>query len=125
MAAAGASDIAWNEWAVGFDRGGQRANVGGEAHGLRVHVAVLGLSGFERWIEISVSVFNDDEGDRPLAKASSLSAAVERSVRRELRRSGFSLSFRSSSLWAVKRVPTAAAAVRESVGIFDRLVGGR
>jgi len=125
MAAAGASNVAWNEWAVGFDRGGQRANVGGEAHGLRVHVAVLGMSGFERWIEISVSVFNDDESDLPLAQASGLAAGVERSVRRELRRSGFSLSFRSPSLWAVKRVPTVAAAARDSAGIFDRLVEGR
>jgi hypothetical protein len=125
LAAAGASDIAWNEWAVGFERGGERAHVGGEAHGLRVHVAVLGMSGFERWIEISASVYNDDESDLPLAKASGLAAGVERSVRRELLRSGFSLPFRSPSFWAVKRVPTAAAAARESTGIFDRLVEGR
>lgn len=125
MAAAGASGIAWNEWAVGFDRGGQRATVAGEATRLRVHVAVLGLWGLDRWIEIFVSVFNDDESHLPLAKASGLAAGVERSVRRELRRSGFPLPFRAPSLWAVKQVPTAAAAVRESVGIFDRLVEGR
>jgi hypothetical protein len=124
MAAAGASGIAWNEWAVGFDRGGHRANIAGEAHGLRVHVAVLAVSGFERWIEISASVFNDHERALPLAKVSGLAAAVERSVRRELRRSGFSLPFRSPSLWAVKRVPTAAAAARESMAIFRRLVEG-
>jgi hypothetical protein len=79
----------------------------------------------ERWIEIFASVSNDDESHLPLAKARGLAAGVERSVRRELRRSGFSLVFRSPSLWAVKRVPTVAGAVRESVAIFDRLVEGR
>jgi hypothetical protein len=124
MDAASASGIAWNEWAVGFDRYGRRASVAGEAHGCRVHVAVLGVTGFERWIEVCVSVSNDDEWKLPIAKARGLDAGIERSVWRQLRRSGFPRSLRSPSLWTVKRVPTAAAAARESAGIFDRLLEG-
>jgi hypothetical protein len=65
------------------------------------------------------------ESHLPLAKTSGLAADVERSVCRELRRSGFSSVFRSTSVWAVKRVPTVAVAARESAAIFDRLVEGR
>jgi hypothetical protein len=126
MAAASASGIAWNEWAVGFDRSGQRPCVVDEAHGLCVHVSVLGLASLDgRWIEVYASVFNASEVALPLSKASGFAAGVERSIGREFRRSGFRQSFRAPLLWAVKQVPTAAAAARESAGIFDRLVEGR
>jgi hypothetical protein len=126
MAAACASDIAWNEWAVAFDRSGQRAGVADESHGLRVHVSVLGLASLDgHWIEVYASVFNASDAALPVSKASEVGAAVERAIRRDFRRSGFRQSFRAPYPFAIKRVPTAAAAARESAGIFDCLVEGR
>ncbi len=126
MSAACASDIAWNEWAVGFDRTGEGAGVAGESHGLRVHVSVLGLASLDgHSIEVYASVFSASEATLPLSSASGLGAGVERAIRRDFRRCGFRQSFRAPYPFAVKRVRTAAAAARESAGIFDRLVEGR
>jgi hypothetical protein len=109
--AARSSSIRWNDAAVGFERRGSSMS----AANYSVLVAVLGVEGPSRRIEIYVSIYD--------AAKSALSVQDQdmEAVRRELRSAGYSTGPAFAPLYGLKEVPTPSAAVRDSARIFASL----